>query len=84
LSLDDLIAKLSKVWQAAKGAVASFGAKIANMIVDFLMKPGAEEEIGEAIGYMVGMIAFQALLDYLSAGTWSGAMGVISALSSRR
>lgn len=81
MSLDDLIAKLSKVWQAAKGAVASLGAKIANMIVDFLMKPGAEEEIGEAIGYMVGMIAFQALLDYLSAGTWTGAMGVISAIA---
>ena len=81
MSLDDLIAKLSKVWQAAKGAVASLGAKIANMIVDFLMKPDAEEEIGEGIGYMVGMIAFQALLDYLSAGTWTGAMGVISAIA---
>lgn len=25
--------------------------------------------------------AFQALLDYLSAGTWTGAMGVISAIA---
>ena len=81
MSLDDLIAKLGKVWSAAKSAVASLGGKIANMICDFLVKDEAEEEIGDTIGYMVGMIAFQALLDYLSAGTWTGAMGVLSAIA---
>jgi hypothetical protein len=81
MSLDDLIAKLGKVWSAAKGAVASLGGKIANMICDFLVKDEAEEQIGDTIGYLVGMIAFQALLDYLSAGTWTGAMGVLSAIA---
>jgi len=48
-------------------------------IVDFLLGDGADEELGESVGYMVGMIAFQALLDYFSAGTWTGAMAVVSA-----
>jgi hypothetical protein len=81
MSLDDLMAKLHKVWDAAKAAVGQLGAKIANMICDFLMKDEAEEQLGETIGYLVGMIAFQALLDYLSAGTWTGAMGVLSAIA---
>ncbi|HEX8113797.1 MAG TPA: hypothetical protein VF516_38965, partial [Kofleriaceae bacterium] len=42
---------------------------------------GAWDAIGETIGYLVGMIAFQALLDYLSAGTWTGAMAVISGIA---
>ena len=58
MSLDDLMAKLRTVWNAAKGAVSQIGAKIANMICDFLVKDSAEEEIGETIGYLVGMIAF--------------------------
>jgi hypothetical protein len=81
MSLDSLMAKLGKVWNAAKAAVASLGGKIADMICDFLIKDSAEEELGETIGYLVGMIAFQALLDYLSAGTWTGAMGVLSAIA---
>ncbi|HWO23230.1 MAG TPA: DUF4157 domain-containing protein [Kofleriaceae bacterium] len=80
-SLDDLIAKLGKVWSAAKGAIASLGGKVANMICDFLMQDSAEADVGETIGYLVGMIAFQALLDYLSAGTWTGAMGVLSSIA---
>jgi hypothetical protein len=80
-SIDELMAKMGKVWQAAKNAVASLGAKIANMICDFFMKESSEEQLGETVGYMVGMVAFQALLDYLSAGTWTGAMGVLSAIA---
>ncbi|HEY0482322.1 MAG TPA: hypothetical protein VGD37_32600, partial [Kofleriaceae bacterium] len=81
MSLDDLMAKLGKVWAAAKVAVGQLGAQIADMICDFLVKDEAEEQLGETIGYLVGMIAFQALLDYLSAGTWTGAMGVLSSIA---
>jgi hypothetical protein len=81
MSLDDLIAKLSKVWEAAKAAVAKLGGQIANMIVDFLMKDSAEEEIGDAIGYLVGMIAFQALLDAFTVGAWSEVSVVLTAIA---
>jgi hypothetical protein len=81
MSLDDLIAKLEKVWESAKAAIESMGGKLSNMITDFFAGDGAEEEIGNAVGYLVGMFAFQALLDYLSAGTWTGAMGVLSSIA---
>src|SRR5262249_39272116 len=80
-SLDDLIAKLRKVWEAAKAAVSKIGAKIANMICDFLMKDSAEEEIGDTIGYLVGMIAFQALLDAFSVGIWSEVNVVLTTIA---
>ncbi|HEY0987646.1 MAG TPA: hypothetical protein VGD80_11370, partial [Kofleriaceae bacterium] len=81
MSLDDLIAKLNKVWEAAKSAVAKLGGQIANMIIDFLMKDSAEEEIGDAIGYLVGMIAFQALLDAFTVGAWSEVSVVLTAIA---
>src|ERR1051325_5251433 len=81
MSINDLMAKLHKVWEAAKSAVAKLGAEIANKIVDFLMKDSAEEEIGEAIGYLVGMIAFQALLDAFTAGVWSEVSVVLTAIA---
>jgi hypothetical protein len=80
-SINDLMAKLGKVWEAAKQAVSSLGAKIANMICDFFMKDSAEEELGDTVGYMVGMIAFQALLEYLTAGTWDGVMAVLQSIA---
>src|SRR5882672_8852386 len=46
-SIDDLMAKLGKVWEAAKAAIGSLGAKIANMVCDFFMKDSAEEELGD-------------------------------------
>jgi hypothetical protein len=81
MSLDDLIAKLNKVWEAAKSAVAKLGGQIANMIIDFLMKDSAEEEIGDAIGYLVGMIAFQAVLDAFTVGAWSEVSVVLTAIA---
>ncbi len=81
MSLDDLIAKLEKVWEAAKSAIESLGGQLSNMITDFFAGDGAESEVGNAVGYLVGMFAFQALLDYLSAGTWTGAMGVLSSIA---
>ena len=81
MSIDDLMGKLHKVWDAAKAAVAKIGAKIANMICDFLVKDSAEEEIGETIGYLVGMIAFQALLDAFSVGVWSGVNVVLTTIA---
>jgi hypothetical protein len=77
MSIDSLMAKLGKVWEAAKQAVAAQGAKLGNTVCDFLMKDSAEEEIGDTVGYLVGMVAFQALLDALTADTWTGANAIL-------
>lgn len=80
-SIDDLMTKLHKVWEAAQAAVARQAAKIANMVCDFFLKDSAEEELGDTVGYMVGMIAFQALLDAFSAGAWSEVNVVLTTIA---
>lgn len=81
MTLDDLIARLSAVWDAARGALQRAGGQLADMICNFFLQPTAEHALGEGVGYIVGMFAFQALLDYLSAGTWTGAMAVIGGIA---
>jgi hypothetical protein len=80
-SINGVMAKLHTVWEAAKAAVSKEAAKIANMICDFFLKDSAEEQLGETIGYLVGTIAFQALLDALTVGAWSEVSAVLTGIA---
>jgi hypothetical protein len=81
MTLDDLINRLGSLWEAAQTGLQSLGGQLANMICDFFLRDSAEHDIGEGVGYLVGMFAFQAVLDYFSAGTWTGAMWVVQQIA---
>src|SRR5258705_2281394 len=76
-SLDDLISKLGRIWDAASGAIESLSGQLADKIFQFFMGGGAEETLGDTIGYLVGMFTFQAILDYFTVGA-STAIPIIS------
>ena len=81
MTFDQFVANLGGVWDAARGGLQSLGGRLANMMIDFFVGDAAERQLGEGVGYIVGMFAFQAVLDYVSAGTWTGAMAVISQIA---
>jgi Domain of unknown function (DUF4157) len=80
VSFDDLVDKLGNAWNTLKSSIETAGGKLADLLVGFLQQDEAEEKMGDAVGWATGQFAFQALLDFLTAGTWSVASPVIMEL----
>ena len=80
-SFDDLLAKLGEAWDAIKAKIAAAGTELAKKVTGFFASDQAEEETGHATGWLGGTITFQVLLDALTAGTWTGIMGVLQSIA---
>ena len=76
-SLDSLLGKLGEAWESVKGKISEAGTEVAKKVTAFFVGNQAEEQIGNATGWLAGTISFQVLLDALTAGTWTGIMGVL-------
>ncbi len=81
MSFDQFLAKMGDIWDSALGMANSAGQKLAGMVTNFMMQDSAEGALGEAIGYVVGMIAFELVLDYFTAGTYTGAMKIVQMIA---
>ena len=80
-SFDELLAKLGEAWDAIKAKIAAAGTELAKKVTGFFASDQAEEETGHATGWLGGTITFQVLLDALTAGTWTGIMGVLQSIA---
>lgn len=76
----ELVDKLGSAWDSLQSSIETAGGKLADLIVGFLQGDDAEDKMGDAVGWATGQFAFQALLDFLTAGTWSVASPVIMEL----
>jgi hypothetical protein len=68
MTLDDFVGYLGQMWDAVLGACESLGATIAEKASELFLRDSGEYDLGYDVGYVVGMIAFQAVLDYFTAG----------------
>lgn len=80
VTFGDLIDKLGNAWSSLKSSIETAGGKLADLLVGFLQRDDAEDKMGDAVGSATGQFAFQALLDFLTAGTWEVADETIMAL----
>jgi hypothetical protein len=69
MSFDDLVDKLSEVWEAAKKKLEEGGAWLSKQLIEFFSGDAAEGELGDKVGWLTGSISFQVLLDIVTAGT---------------
>lgn len=81
MSFDDMVTKLSEAWETAKTKISEGAAWLANKLMGFFRGGGAEGELGDKIGWLTGTIAFQVLLDVITAGTWAGAGPVLKGIA---
>jgi len=81
MSFDDLVVKLSDAWETGKAKIAEGASWLANHLMGFFKGGGAEGELGDKVGWLTGTIAFQALLDAITAGTWAGAGPVLKGIA---
>jgi|GEM_PF-2168784 len=81
MSFDDLVVKLSEAWETGKAKIAEGASWLANHLMGFFKGGGAEGELGDKVGWLTGTIAFQALLDAITAGTWAGAGPVLKGIA---
>ncbi|MFN6464900.1 MAG: DUF4157 domain-containing protein [Nostoc sp. DedVER02] len=80
LTFADLMHKLGAAWAGVQNAIQGAASQIAQKVFDFMLKEGAEDEIGEGAGWLTGTIAFQVILDFVTAGTWTPVSAVGKAL----
>jgi hypothetical protein len=81
MSFDEMVDKLSEAWESAKEKIAEGATWLANQMITFFRGNGAEGELGDKIGWLTGTIAFQALLDAITAGTWVAAGPVLKGIA---
>ncbi|MEH1898048.1 MAG: DUF4157 domain-containing protein [Nostoc sp.] len=80
LTFADLMHKLGAAWGGVQNAIQGAASQIAQKVFDFMLKEGAEDEIGEGAGWLTGTIAFQVILDFVTVGTWTPVSAVGKAL----
>ena len=80
-SFEDLVTKLGEVWASMRTKIESEAKELAGKVTSFFTGEGAEEEIGDGVGWLAGTIAFQAALDAITAGTWAAAYPVVKTLA---
>ena len=80
MSYEELGQKLGEAWEAVQNAVQSAGQDLANRVCEFLLQDSAEGEMGEAVGWLAGTIAFEVVLGILTAGSVTAAKGVMKVL----
>ena len=81
MSFDDMVAKLSEVWDSAKAKISEGGAWLGNKLMSFFRGGGAEGELGDKVGWLTGTITFQVLLDAITAGTWIAAGPILKGIA---
>lgn len=81
MSFDDMVTKLSEVWDSAKAKISEGGAWLANKLMSFFRGGGAEGELGDKVGWLTGTITFQILLDAITAGTWIAAGPILKGIA---
>jgi len=55
---------------------------MAQKVVSFFVSDAeADDKLGEGVGWLVGNIGFQLLLDFFSAGSWEGISGVLKVIA---
>src|SRR5262249_45810914 len=57
------------------------GGELAKSFISFFMGDTAEDVIGDKVGWLAGTIVFQLVLDFFTAGTWTGAMAIIKGIA---
>jgi hypothetical protein len=73
VTFDELSTKLGDAWTALQSKMSELGGEMAQKVVAFFSSDAeADSKLGEGVGWLVGNIGFQLLLDYISAGTWEG------------
>jgi hypothetical protein len=80
-SFSDLLAKLGEYWEQIKAKMEGLGGDIADKITAFFTTNEAESEIGYGLGWLTGTIAFQLLLDVLTAGAWAVAYPTLAMIA---
>jgi hypothetical protein len=80
MTFDSLVTKLGEAWDSLRGKVEEAGGQLADKAVEFLAGDGAEGEMGSAVGWLAGTIAFEVLLDVITAGIWAATGPVAKAI----
>ncbi len=80
MSFEELMQKLGDTWAAVETAISNAGGTLAQKVCEFLMQDSAEGEMGEAVGWLAGTIAFEVVLGILTAGSWTAAKGAMKGL----
>jgi Domain of unknown function (DUF4157) len=71
MPFEQLVAKLGDAWDSMLQQIEGAGASLAEKVISFFTEDAeAEGKLGEGVGWLAGTIAFQVLLDVLTAGTW--------------
>jgi len=60
---------IGPIVEAGKAKAADLGSTVAGKLLEFFTKPGAEATVGRATGRVIGVVLFEALFAYLTAGT---------------
>ncbi|WP_437729231.1 eCIS core domain-containing protein [Sorangium sp. So ce861] len=79
-SFDTLITKLGELWDAMRTRVEQAGGQLADKVVEFFTADTAEGALGEAVGWLAGMIAFEVALNVVTADTWAAAYPALQVL----
>ncbi|GAB4203256.1 MAG: hypothetical protein OHK0022_27260 [Roseiflexaceae bacterium] len=69
LSFEQIQQKLGEAWSGALEAMRGAGGQLADAACEFFTKEGADQQIGEGVGWLAGTIAVEVVLGILTAGT---------------
>lgn len=61
-------ALVGPIVEAGQAKATQIGTMVADKLLEFFTKPGAEATVGEATGKVIGIVLFEALFAYLTAG----------------
>lgn len=82
VTYEDLVAKFGELWSTIQGKIKEMGGELADKVVKFFTSGAeADDTLGEGIGWLVGTVAFQLLLDFITAGGWAAAGPVVKAIA---
>jgi len=81
MTFGDLAKKFGEFWDALKEKVEGAGKEMAQKVSEFFVSDEAESKIGESVGWLVGTIGFQILLDVLTAGAWAAAYPTLALIA---
>ncbi len=72
MTMDQLQQKLGEVWDSMTAAMRDAGGELADSVCQFFTSDGADRQIGETSGWLLGTITFEVVLAALTYGASTG------------
>ncbi|QAU23616.1 DUF4157 domain-containing protein [Dyella sp. M7H15-1] len=83
MSFTDMTQRLSAAWDAAKEKIRAGGAWLASQLMQFFggSGEGDETKVGDQVGQLTGNLVLQAVLDLVTADTWTLGGPILKAIA---